>query len=57
MCGVLQDHPQENLTMFCIDHVYGGINLLTYFYILATSSRNHCKIISLKTNLMIFLVF
>jgi len=43
--------------VLAIDHVYGGINFLTYFYILATSFRTHSRIITLKKKLVIFLVF
>jgi len=38
--------------VLAIDHVYENINLLKYFYILATSHRTHCKIISLKKKLV-----
>ncbi len=31
-----------------IDCVYGGINLLKYFHILARNIRTDCRIISLK---------
>jgi hypothetical protein len=35
-----------------IDHVYGGINLLKYFYILAINPKTHCKFISLKNKII-----
>jgi uncharacterized membrane protein YbaN (DUF454 family) len=38
-----------------IDHVYGGINLLKYFNILATSPKTHHKIIPL--NFYLFILF
>jgi hypothetical protein len=31
-------------------HVEESINLLKYFYILVSSPKTHCKIISLKKN-------
>jgi len=43
--------------VLAIDHVYGGINLLKYFYILATNPRTHCRIISLNFWNLKFLVF
>jgi hypothetical protein len=37
-----------------IDHVYGGIIFLKYFYILIASPRTDCKIISIKKLKWIF---
>ncbi len=47
-CNLLQNHPQENVTMFWIEAIYEGTKLLKYFYILARSLKIHYKIISFK---------
>jgi hypothetical protein len=38
--------------VFTIDHVYGGINLLKYFYVLVTSLKTHLKIYHLNFKIL-----